>query len=112
MLRRALAFAVASFVCAGSAADAATWGSQADVPAHLYIAEQTTTGGAVGQIAVFPLNARGNVAPQYIIAGPHTGILYPQSVNFDERGNVYVYDEGGIRVAIAFWSLPVAHTVM
>jgi hypothetical protein len=94
VLNRAFAFAALAIATLGLTAAASPRGWNPDAPAHLYVAEYPPPSGGPGQVAVFPLNARGNVSPNYVIAGPHTMLTAPYSLAFDARGDVYVYNSG------------------
>lgn len=62
-----------------------------DARGDLYVANEGRSGEGAG-IAVFPVGARGDVAPTRIIAGSHTLLTDPVGVAVDSRGLIYVVD--------------------
>ena len=67
---------------------------QPDVPRHVYVASEPGYNKLRGHISVFPLSARGDVAPEYAIGGATTQLESPLSEAFDGKGNLYVFNSG------------------
>lgn len=54
---------------------------------HLYVC---TVAGSTPEVLVFGPHAHGNVAPERILAGPHTGLSFPWYCAVDAQGHLYV----------------------
>ena len=51
--------------------------------------------GNIHSVTVYPISAKGNVAPLQFITGRNTGLTYPTDIAVDSFGNIYVADGGG-----------------
>jgi hypothetical protein len=65
----------------------------------LYIAD-AGSGHGDASIVVFAANLTGNVLPDHIISGPHTGVTTPTGIAIDATGRTFVADHDSGKILI------------
>jgi hypothetical protein len=58
--------------------------------AHLYVSNYQGGSEALGEIAVYASDARGDAAPLWALSGSDTGLSYPEGIALDDRGELFV----------------------
>ena len=58
--------------------------------AHLYVSNYQGGSEALGEIAVYASDARGDAAPLSALSGADTGLSYPEGIALDDRGELFV----------------------
>ena len=72
------------------------YGIAVDLRSNLYVTSTSGCPRSQGEsVRVFPAGSDGNVRPNAIISGPHTGLTAPNSVALDSKGDIYVTDYRG-----------------
>jgi serine/threonine-protein kinase len=57
-------------------------------------------GPGQGRVEWFPAGLNGNIQPNRVIEGPHTGISTPRGIAMDASGRTYVTDQANNRVLV------------
>jgi hypothetical protein len=65
----------------------------------LYLAD-TSDGAGASAIVIFAGNMGGNVVPDHVISGPHTGLTSPAGISIDATGRSFVADHDSGKILV------------